>query len=44
MTNLSVHANCMTVLFFLDNGMEYGVILDVPVKCIFLGFHLLNVR
>lgn len=30
----------MTVLFFLDNDMEYKVILDVQVKCLFLGLHL----
>lgn len=40
MKNLSVQANCMTVLFFWDNGMEYEVILDVQVKCLFLGLHL----
>lgn len=28
----------MTVLFFFDNGMEYEVILDVQVKCLFLAF------
>lgn len=30
----------MTVLFFLDNGLEYEVILDVQIKCLFLGLHL----
>lgn len=30
----------MTVLFFLDNDMEYKVILDVQVKCLFLGLYL----